>query len=182
MSSSQGSRFRGSDERGLVRFVVLFAVLIVFFTAISRLLTNRAGHAFGRVLLPKGKASPYQHDFSFEKTLVMQNRVAEALESYEERIRAYPDDTQTMLEAAELNATKGSMARAVELFRSVRQLPDASQSHRLNATNRLIDVYTRGSEANEENVQKELRYLIASFPDTQAAAHARNVLARLETG
>jgi hypothetical protein len=153
-----------------------FLVLALFFSAVSIFFSSKAGNAFGRVLLPRGKASPYQHDFSFEKSLVMQNRVTEALESFEERLRAFPVDSLTILEAAELNATKGSRARAVQLFRELQQMRDVSTGLRLNATNRLIDLFAKGSEANEAAMQSELRFLARTFPETKAGAAARELL------
>jgi tetratricopeptide (TPR) repeat protein len=157
-----------------------FSLLCLFFIFVAFMTNNRAANVFARVLWPQGNASPYQRDFSFEKSLVMQNRIGEALQAYEEQIRARPSDAEAYVQAAELNAARGSVSRAVELFRSVRLLPHLADSYRVYATNRLIDLYIgSGEAANPQKARSELHYMIVHFPHTQAASRAKEVLQRL---
>jgi hypothetical protein len=155
----------------------LFWLLSLFFSFVFAMLGGRAAGVFGRLLVPTGTTTPYQRDFSFEKSLVAQGRIDEALEAFEEQIRASPTDAVAYMEAAELNAASGSAARAVELFRQMRLIGDIAASQRMHATNRLIDLYSRGETSNDGKARSELAYLIAHFPDTIPAARARELLA-----
>lgn len=82
--------------------------------------------------------------------------------------------------AAEHYAREGrDPARAAELFRQVRALPDASSRDVLYASSRLVDLYD-GPLADPGRALVELRRIIEQYPDSALARHARTALPRLK--
>ncbi len=141
------------------------------------------GEAFGRGwkhVAVDGSSTPYEPQFSFEQSLVMQGRVDEALACFEAIIAAEPESIAPRVKAAELYAReKNDHRRAAELFRDVLRSPAISGGERVYATNRLVDLYI-GPLNDPRRALVELRRLIETRPGTQAAAHARRSLADLK--
>ena len=108
----------------------------------------------------------------------MRGEVAEAIACYRRHIAAHPQVVQPYLLAADLCRDQGDAARARSLLVAARACPGATPGDLLHATNRLIDLYL-GALQRPEDARRELRYLVESFPDTQAGVHAREALRRL---
>lgn len=159
--------------------LVMLAALSVLFSLISLAVIARVGERFRRILWPTGSSTPYQRDFSFEKSLVMQGRTSEALDAYEEQIRARPAEADGYIAAADLYASSGKHDRAMDLYRQARLLRHVPEAQSMYATNRLIDLYMLSDE-NHDKAAGELRYLLVHWPGSQAAVAARATLGRLK--
>ena len=82
--------------------------------------------------------------------------------------------------AAELYSRDPANAqRAAELFREAQRIPAISPGRDIYVTNRLVDLLT-GPIADPGRALVELRRLIERYPNSQAAGHAREAIARLK--
>jgi hypothetical protein len=127
-----------------------------------------------------GSSTPYERQFSFEQSLVMQGRVDDALDSFEAIIAAEPGSITPRIKAAEVYAReKKDYRRAAELFRDVLRSPAIRGGDDVYATNRLVDLYI-GPLNDPRRALVELRRLIDTRPGTDAAEHARRSLADLK--
>lgn len=138
-----------------------------------------AGWAWKRLTVD-GRSTPYQENYSYQQTLVMQGRLAEALESFEAVIAERPDAIDARLRAAELYAREGGRPdRAADLFREAQRLPALSAGNDIYIANRLVDLYA-GPLAAPGRAMVELRRLIDRYPASPAATAAREALVRLK--
>jgi len=127
-----------------------------------------------------GASTPYEEQFSYQQSLVMQGKVAEALASFEEMIAAQPDAIEPRIRAAELyGQDRGSARRAAELFREAMRIRSIAPGRDIYATNRLVDLLI-GPLRDPGRAVVELRKLIDRYPTSTAAAHARDALARIK--
>lgn len=144
----------------------------------------RAGSAVGdtwKRFAVDGTSTPYKEQYSYQQALVMQGRLDDALESFEAVIAEQPASVDARLRAAELYARdKGNHVRAAELFREVQRIESVSTGEFVLATNRLVDLFN-GPLGEPGRAMVELRRLIERYPSTPAAAHARDVLARMKS-
>lgn len=125
-------------------------------------------------------AGTYEHTFSYEESLLARGNYAEAISAYERHAAEGTGGAIVMLRAADLHIKHGNNAkRASELFRAAQNVPAVSPADHLYATNRLIDLYT-GPLANPDAAVSELRRLIAMYPSSPAAGHARTALVNLK--
>ncbi len=128
-----------------------------------------------------GSSTPYERQFSYEQSLVMQGRVDDALSSFEAVIAAEPALVAARIRAAELYiAEKADHLRAAELFREVSRLPFLASGDDVYVTNRLVDLYL-GPLNDRGRAMVELRRFIDRRPGSRAADHARRSLASLKS-
>jgi tetratricopeptide (TPR) repeat protein len=164
---------------GFVGLVVVAAAFGAAVSALSLFLSNSAGAAY-RHLMVNGSTTPYKEQYSYQQALVMQGRIDEALESFEAVIAETPDTVDARAKAAELYARdKGNVTRAAELFREIQRLPSATQGEDIYATNRLCDLLT-GPLNDRGRALVEFRRLVAKYPGSAAAHHARSAIASLK--
>jgi hypothetical protein len=164
-----------------------FALALVVATVLTggagffiRRLSTAAGAGALALVMPSGESDPYAEQFSFQESMAARGDVAGALESYEAIIAERPTAVLPRVRAAELRAKNDrDPTRAVELFRSVRDLPTASRSDVLYASNRLVDLYL-GPIGDLGRAQVELRRIIERFPGTPAATRSREALAAIK--
>lgn len=125
-------------------------------------------------------AGSYEHTFSYEDSLLARGNYAEAIAAYERHVVQGTGGATVMLRAADLHVKHGNdPKRASELYRAAQNVPAVSPADHLYATNRLIDLYT-GPLANPDAAISELRRLIATYPSSPAAGHARAALVNLK--
>jgi tetratricopeptide (TPR) repeat protein len=134
--------------------------------------------AFARFVAPNGTTTPYQYGYSYQQVLAAKGDVIGALESYEAVLRERPTDAEALAQAAELYATSGNAARAVELFRALRAIPGVGDARDIYASNRLVDLYLLTKQDGRALV--ELRRLVERYGRTDAGARARGALGRLK--
>jgi hypothetical protein len=128
-----------------------------------------------------GTSTPYKEQYSYQQTLVMQGRLDDALESFEAVIAEQPEAVDPRIRAAELYARdKANPGRAAELFREVQRIESVSTGEFVHATNRLVDLFS-GPLGEPGRAMVELRRLIERCPNSPAAGHARDVLARMKS-
>lgn len=143
------------------------------------LLSKAAGDGWHKVAM-SGASTPYEEQFSYQQSLVMQGKVTEALASFEDMIAAAPDAIEPRIRAAELYAQdREGSRRAAELLREAQRIPSIAPGRDIYATNRLVDLLT-GPLRDPGRAVVELRKLIDRYPTTTAAAHAREALARIK--
>ena len=138
-----------------------------------------AGTIFGEFIQPSGAGS-YERQYSREDALVMRGDVEGALASYEAIILEAPNDPQPRIRAADLCAKSGLRARAETLYRAVQRLPRVARKDDIYASNRLVDLYLAWP-GHETNGLRELRRLIDTYPETDAAERARAGLVNLKS-
>jgi hypothetical protein len=142
-------------------------------------LSDYTGRAVNEVMF-SGSSTPYQEQYSYQQALVMQGKVAEALESFEALIVESPESVAARIKAAELYAREGkNPTRAAELFREARRIPAITPRDDVYIANRLVDLFT-GPLGTPGRALVELRRLIERYPGTTTAANAREALGRLK--
>ena len=142
-------------------------------------LGKAAGDGWQHVAM-SGASTPYEEQFSYQQSLVMQGKVNEALASYEDMIAAAPDAIEPRIRAAELYAQDRETARrAAELLREAQRIPSIAPGRDIYATNRLVDLLA-GPLRDPGRAVVELRKLIDRYPTSTAATHAREALTRLK--
>ncbi len=163
------NRLVGGLVAGLGAAVVSWLAII----GISRL----AGGVLGTFIQSGGT---YEQKFSYEDSLLARGHYAEAIASFERHAAEGTGGATVMLRAADLRAKHGgNPKRASELYRDVQRLPGVSTADHVYATNRLIDLYM-GPLPNADAAVSELRRLIATYPSSDAAKHARIALVNLK--
>ncbi len=110
----------------------------------------------------------------------MRGEVDEALESFEAIIAEQPALVAPRLRAAEHYA-KGNRnpARAAELFRDVRNIPDVPIRDAIYSSSRRVDLYD-GALADPGRALVELRRIIELYAGSAVAVHARSALPTLK--
>ena len=141
--------------------------------------SNAAGQFIARFIAPSGSTTPYEYTFSYQQALAAKGDVAGALASYEAYLREAPDSIEAYVQAAELCAKNANPARAIELFRALRNVPSVTGARDIYASQRLIDLYRAGNDEGRALV--ELRRLVERYPGTDTAARAREALTALKT-
>ena len=162
----------------------LAAVLAAGFGWVGVTFATAIAEAAGRLLLPKGESTPYEHQFSLEDSLAARGDIAGALESLEAAIARTPLEALTgvnvRIRAAELHMDKGANPkRAAELFREIQRFPGVSSSQDIYVSNRLVDLLL-GPLRQQARALVELRRVVERYPTSSAATHARTAIARLK--
>ena len=167
-------------EIGISFWTFACSVLAAMATAgLAILLAKATGGGWQRVAM-SGASTPYEEQFSYQQSLVMQGKVEEALASFEEIIAAAPGAIEPRIRAAELYAQDREGAqRAAELLREAQRIPSIAPGRDIYATNRLVDLLA-GPLRDPGRAVVELRKLIDRYPTSTAAAHARDALARIK--
>ena len=155
----------------------LVVTVLVYF--MSHALSNKGAKVLPATLMPSGNTTPYETDFSFEMALAMKGDTKLALESFEEKIAAYPLDATVRLKAAEMYASADQPDRARKLYREVQRIPDVASRDDVIASYRLIDLY-RGKLREPGKALPEFRRLIEKYPNSQIENNAREALANLK--
>jgi hypothetical protein len=149
-------------------------------TTVALLLSRPGGAVAEFYFAPSGASTPYEEQFSQEQALVMQERVDEALASYEARIAAEPLTIPARIRAADLYAGLGkNPQRAAELFREVQRIPGLTSGDDHYVGNRLADLYT-GPLGTPARALVELRRLLDRYPDSRVAPQLRQAIASLK--
>jgi len=146
---------------------------------LATLLATATGSGWQKVAM-SGASTPYEEQFSYQQSLVMQGKVVEALASFEELIAAAPDAIEPRIRAADLYAqSREGARRAAELLREAQRIPSIAPGRDIYATNRLVDLLA-GPLREPGRAVVELRKLIDRYPTSTAAAHARDAIARIK--
>jgi hypothetical protein len=133
------------------------------------------------ILATGGHASSSESQFSYQESLVMQGRVEEALASFEALISASATAIEPRILAAELYSRNPANAcRAAELLREAQRIPAITVGRDTYVTNRLVDLLT-GPLGDPGRALVELRRLIERYPNSTAAGHAREAIARIKS-
>jgi hypothetical protein len=144
------------------------------------LLSSAVGEG-AAVLATGGRTSSSDNQFSYQDALVMQGRVDEALASFEAMIAASATAIEPRVLAAELyGRNPGNARRAAELLREAQRIPGVSSGRDIYVTNRLVDLLL-GPLADPGRAVVELRRLIERYPNSKAASHAREAIARIKS-
>jgi len=142
------------------------------------------GNSFAHFVLPSGKSTPYEHQFSREESLAARGDIAGALEELEAGIAATPiadpAGINVRLRAAELYMGKGNdPKRAAALFREIQRFPALSASQDVYVSNRLIDLLL-GPLRQPNRALVELRRIIDRYPNSAVAAHSRAAIVTIK--
>lgn len=155
---------------------------------------SAAGRLFGRFLFPSGDSVPYEHQYSREEAMAARGDVTGAIEALEGAIAGTPLEAQTginvRIRAAELYMDRAAAAksreaagedhrRAVELFREIQRFAGTSASQDIYVSNRLIDLLL-GPLRQPSRALVELGRIVARYPTSSAAQHARTAIVKLK--
>jgi hypothetical protein len=167
-------------EIGLSIWTLVYSLLAAgATTGLALLFGKAAGDGWQKVAL-SGASTPYEEQFSYQQSLVMQGKVNEALASFEDIIAADPNAIEPRIRAAELYAQERETARrAAELLREAQRIRSIEPGRDIYVTNRLVDLLA-GPLREPGRAAIELRKLIDRYPTSTAAAHARDALARIK--
>lgn len=91
-----------------------------------------------------------------------------------------PTDPQPRMRAADLCARAGLRERVETLYRAVQRLPRIGAKDDIYVSNRLVDLYLAWP-GHEKNGLRELRRLIATYPESDIAERARAGLVNLKS-
>ena len=133
-----------------------------------------------RTMLEGGSSTPYTEQYSYQQTLVMQGRTAEALESFE-AIMAEPNSgVAVRIRAAELYVREAkNHARAAELMQEVIRHPACTSGEEIYAANRLADLL--GNHLGQPGkALVQLRRLADRYAGTPAGERAREAIRALK--
>jgi len=160
----------------------LFAALAAVATGALGLGLATAAGGTWKTLMVNGASTPYENQYSYQQSLVMQGRVNEALASYEDIIAASPNAIEPRVLAAELYAKDDTGARrAAELLREAQAVKGIPSGRDVYVTNRLVDLLI-GPLRDPGRAAVELRRLMVRYPGSAAAAHAREALGLIKEG
>lgn len=167
-------------EIGISFWTFACSVLAAATTAgLATLLAKATGDGWQKVAM-SGASTPYEEQFSYQQSLVMQGKVEEALASFEEMIAASPGAIEPRIRAAELyGRDREGARRAADLLREAQRIPSIAPGRDIYATNRLVDLLV-GPLKDPGRAVVELRKLIDRYPTSTAAAHARDALTRIK--
>ena len=127
-----------------------------------------------------GASTPYEEQYSYQQSLVMQGKVDEALASFEELIAGNSSAIEPRIRAAELYAKRAEGSRrAAELLREAQRIPGIAPGRDSYVTNQLVDLLV-GPLGEPSKAMVELRRLIERYPTSRAAEYARVALSRLK--
>jgi len=170
-------------EFGLLGLLLLTLVGASTLGLIAARLGLGGGEVAGEVaryVTAGGSSTPYEEQFSREQALVMKRDYGGALQLFEDRIIATPNEPRVRIAAADLYATHGANpSRAAELYREVQRIPEITSGHDVYVTNRLADLYL-GPLKQPGRALVEFRRLVDRYPGSAAATHARNAIANLK--
>ncbi|HZI42671.1 MAG TPA: hypothetical protein VFD67_13230, partial [Gemmatimonadaceae bacterium] len=136
----------------------------------------------GATVLAAGRpVSSAENQFSYQEALVMQGKVEEALASFEALIGASATAIEPRILAADLYCRNpATVRRAAGLLREAQRIPSITPGRDIYATNRLVDLLI-GPLADPGRALVELRRLIERYPNSAAARHARDAIARIKS-
>jgi hypothetical protein len=164
-----------------IRTFVWSLIAAVMAGGAVHLLTKAVGDS-AAALATGGRASASGNQFSYQESLVMQGRVEEALASFEALILASATAIEPRILAADLYSRNPATARrAAELLREAQGITAITPGRDIYVTNRLVDLLT-GPLGDPGRALVELRRLMERYPNSKAAGHAREAIARIKSG
>jgi outer membrane protein assembly factor BamD (BamD/ComL family) len=163
-------------------WLVVIALAAALATSGASLLLGRLAGDGWTAMTISGSSTPYEEQYSYQESLVMQGRVDEALDSFETIIAASRHAVEPRIKAAELyRQRKDGAARAAELLREAQRITSIPPGRDVYATYQLVDLLV-GPLGNPGRAVVELRRLIDRYPKSAAAGHARQALTRIKSG
>jgi hypothetical protein len=175
----------GSQKLGLSGIVLIVFTLVSAGTlsGLAYYLGLKLGDSAGtaaELVYMGGDSTPYEEQFSQEQALVMKREYGRALELFESRILAAPNEPRVRIAAADLYATHGANPkRAAELYREVQRIPSLATGQDVFVSNKLADLYL-GPLDEPGRALVEFRRLVHLYPNSKAAQHARMAIANLK--
>lgn len=167
---------------GSLRFLITLtsgAVAAIVTWRLSSTATGSVGSSFLNFLLPAGRSPLGRRSNCHPRRLLERGLFDEAFFAYEAALLEHPQDVDLRAEVAEACYQHERAERAFELFMELRDLPTATRSTSLYASQRVIDVLL-GPLADEQRAMVEMRQLIELFPGTREADLARGALTRFK--
>lgn len=161
-------------------FLLLLFLNIPFLTLVGSLLlwaVNRAARSWVDTVSGAGNITPAV-SFSFQESLIIRGRYAEAAESFRSHLAANRADNDARLALAKLCADHLNDAAAAErLYLEVRRnLPTPRQESM--ASNQLIDLYRATGDTGRLKI--ELAKYAERYAGTRAGAEAKRMLTELK--
>ena len=131
----------GLSPLKFIALVLLGPLLLTFAVAQAALQQMRGVEIVGHAILAGTNSTPYTEQYSYQQALVMQGRLAEALESYEAIIAEPESALDVRIRAAELYSREAKRHdRAAELLQAVLRDPRCTANEEVYAANRLADL------------------------------------------
>jgi tetratricopeptide (TPR) repeat protein len=161
---------------GVLALLPLLVLALALVTRLVWSVITRSAHRFATTVLAGGNLTPAEST-SAEEALVARGRIAEAITSFERRIRETPESAPLRFALAALYQQTGDLENAARVLLEIRAMAGADQTE-TRVSNGLIDLYEKQSDRGR------LIGEYARFADrhrgTKAALRAKERLAELK--
>lgn len=169
---------RGDISRGKFLFLLwIVAPLLSWLIAwLMMQLIDRASRGLLHTLVGAG-GERHSREYSEQEALVVAGRIADAIDSYQAHLVAFPDDNEARLRLAALFAGPGAMPDAAErLYLEVRERAPTPRQETV-VGNALIDLYRQ--MGREHHLRAELARYARLHAGTTGGEGARRLLREL---
>lgn len=157
---------------------IMLAALVGGF--IQRTVVGTAGKAALGIVAPSGDTTAYVPTFSHIEALEVRGDLDGAAEAWAHACTMHPANALVHVKAADFHLRlRKDPAAALALYRTARDLPEASRELVRYAQSKIVDLHL-GPLGEPGRALVELRRMIEAFPGTREADEARAALARLK--
>lgn len=169
----------GGVRLGALGFLGGFAIGTAVAYAFTMIATEGVAGLVQRTLQPSGSTTPYAFDFSQIEAQVVRGDHAAAAVLWEDAIAERPGDVEVRVRAADFYGdVHRQHERALALYREVQRLEAPPERH-LYVAQRIVDLLL-GPLPDKGRAVVELRRIIDRWPNSAAARHGRDAIARLK--
>lgn len=155
----------------------LIAGLIVF--VVATVVSRGTATLAGSVLLPSGKSTPAQREYSYPQSLAARGRYEEAITAFQVCCLDHPEDPEPYVRIARIYRDHlRSYDDALFWFKRARSESTLSPRYEMLITQEIIEVHTCKA-GNPQKAIPELARMVDRFPDDPASDWARTEIRRL---
>ena len=166
-------------SRPLLLLPLALAIGFVVGRFVGRLVLGGSGQAAQQFYMPAAAGS-YVQQHSAIDALEAQGRHQDAADAWEAVAIAEPLNPWPLIRAGELYMrTLKEPAKALQRFRSARDVPGITPQHHIYASLKIIDLHL-GPLADHGRALVELRRFVDAHDGTREAQHAREAIARIK--
>jgi len=163
-----------------LKFLFLLFLNIPFLALVGGLLlwvVNRSARGWVDMVSGAGNIAPAA-SFSFQESLIIRGRYAEAAESFRSHIATHPTDNDARLALAKVCAAHlNDPAGAEQLYQEVRRNRPTPRQESM-ASNQLIDLYRNTGETGRLKI--ELARYAERYAGTRAGGEAKRMLMEIK--
>jgi tetratricopeptide (TPR) repeat protein len=164
---------------GLAGFLLGIPVGALLVFLVTSAASSLAGATAVTFFSPSGNSNPAKREYSRPQALVALGHYEEAIKAYEACCAEFPEDPEPYVRIARIYRSElQRFDEAVSWFKKGRSQSKMTPALEQLVTQEIIEVYTQRLAAPQRAIP-ELARLADRFPDTEAAAWARQRLQEL---